>query len=221
MHEVLVLTSLLVCPGDVPIVQHVALQAIVCTSYELYGARLAVASRSGIAPNDEPNPQGGGSPSPPPPPTAVSSTPADSHQSQQPAPQPTSPTQPAPQHTPPHPQPALSPPVSPPPAAGFTTGYGTAGGPRLATRGELDNYLNRLVGALDGSGFFESADKRPATLLSIRNLAGKVEGLTSAEVALLHGMLSKLMGLRGQGRGRGRASSAADGGQGEREEAQG
>lgn len=77
---------------------------------------------------------------------------------------------------------------------------------------------------MDESGFFESADKRPATLLSIRNLAGKVEGLTSTEVALLHGMLSKLMGLRGQGRGRGRAPPGGDagqGGQGEREEAQG
>ncbi|GLI70482.1 hypothetical protein VaNZ11_015392, partial [Volvox africanus] len=63
---------------------------------------------------------------------------------------------------------------------------------QLATRGDLDNFLRRLVSELDRVDFFESVAKRPATLLSIRNLAAKVEGLTASEVALLHGILSKL-----------------------------
>ncbi|KXZ50024.1 hypothetical protein GPECTOR_18g177 [Gonium pectorale] len=67
---------------------------------------------------------------------------------------------------------------------------------RLATRGELDGFLTRLMGELDESGFFESADRRAATSRSISNLAGKVEGLTAPEVALLHGMLSKLTAAR-------------------------
>ncbi|KAG2451886.1 hypothetical protein HYH02_003661 [Chlamydomonas schloesseri] len=78
-----------------------------------------------------------------------------------------------------------------------------------APRGELDNFVRRLVGALDESGFFESADKRPATELSIRNLAAKVEGLTRGEVALLHGMLSKLTAASEATAARRRADKAA------------
>ncbi|PNG99488.1 putative tRNA/rRNA methyltransferase MJ1476, partial [Tetrabaena socialis] len=48
----------------------------------------------------------------------------------------------------------------------------------LATRGDVEGLLGRLVAALEGRGFFESAEKRPATLLSIRNLAAKLEGLS-------------------------------------------
>ncbi|GIL74265.1 hypothetical protein Vretifemale_4330, partial [Volvox reticuliferus] len=69
---------------------------------------------------------------------------------------------------------------------------------RLATRGDMDNFLRRLVSELDRVDFFESVAKRPATLLSIRNLAAKVEGLTASEVALLHGMLSKLTAVTRQ-----------------------
>ncbi|PNW71407.1 hypothetical protein CHLRE_16g653050v5 [Chlamydomonas reinhardtii] len=78
-----------------------------------------------------------------------------------------------------------------------------------APRGDLDNFVRRLVGALDESGFFESTDKRPATELSIRNLASKVEGLTRGEVALLHGMLSKLTAAAEVTAARRRAEKAA------------
>ncbi|KAG2441672.1 hypothetical protein HXX76_003290 [Chlamydomonas incerta] len=78
-----------------------------------------------------------------------------------------------------------------------------------APRGELDNFMRRLVEALDESGFFESADKRPATELSVRNLAAKVEGLTRGEVALLHGMLSKLTAASEATAARRRADKAA------------
>ncbi|EFJ50013.1 hypothetical protein VOLCADRAFT_104150 [Volvox carteri f. nagariensis] len=63
---------------------------------------------------------------------------------------------------------------------------------QLASHGEVENFLRRLVSELDDVNFFESASKRPATMLSIRNLVAKAEGLTASEVALLHGILSKL-----------------------------
>ncbi|GLC38724.1 hypothetical protein PLESTB_000594400 [Pleodorina starrii] len=83
---------------------------------------------------------------------------------------------------------------------------------QLASRGQVEGFLRRLVSELDESDFFESEAKRPATLLSIRNLAAKAEGMTAGEVALMHGMVSKLTAAKANKERGGRVNGGGGGG---------
>lgn len=61
----------------------------------------------------------------------------------------------------------------------------------LATRGEIDNLLNRLESALDETGFFGLPDKKPRMVQNIRNIFERDE-LTTQEVNTLHGIFKAL-----------------------------
>ncbi len=62
---------------------------------------------------------------------------------------------------------------------------------RLATKGELVNFFERLEAALDKSGFFHVREKRPIMVRNIRNMFQRA-GLMQQEVRTLHGMVSRL-----------------------------
>jgi len=62
---------------------------------------------------------------------------------------------------------------------------------RLATKGELVNFFERLEVALDKSGFFHVREKRPIMVRNIRNMFQRA-GLMEQEVRTLHGIVSRL-----------------------------
>jgi tRNA/rRNA methyltransferase len=64
----------------------------------------------------------------------------------------------------------------------------------LATSAEVEGLLARLFSELDLAGFFEVDTRRPHTESNIRNGLRRVPALSRAEVASMHGMLSKLTG---------------------------
>ncbi len=64
-----------------------------------------------------------------------------------------------------------------------------------ATRGQLDEFLDRLERELDETGFFKVEAKRPTMTLNIRALFGRIP-LTAQEVRTLHGIVSELLDKR-------------------------
>lgn len=62
---------------------------------------------------------------------------------------------------------------------------------QLATKEELLNFFSRLEAALDESGFFHVAEKRPIMVRNIRNIFQRA-GLTQQEVRTLQGIVSIL-----------------------------
>lgn len=71
----------------------------------------------------------------------------------------------------------------------------SAGEDALATPAsmrELDAYLERLYRELSAVGFFEVPDKEASVRRSIRNMYSRMRGLSSTDVALLQGILTRL-----------------------------
>lgn len=81
---------------------------------------------------------------------------------------------------------------------------------RIATKGELDIFLNRLVGELDATGFLDNAAKRPGMVRNLRHWFERGE-VTEQELRTLHGVVTELS--RGRMR-RGRPDVAAPWGEG-------
>ncbi len=73
-----------------------------------------------------------------------------------------------------------------------------SGGTPPATKRELLDFLERLEGRLDATGFLYPPEKRPGMLRNIRNLFQRAD-LTEAEVRTLHGIISALSKPRGRG----------------------
>ncbi|MCG8359523.1 MAG: RNA methyltransferase [Kiloniellales bacterium] len=72
------------------------------------------------------------------------------------------------------------------------------GGAAPASKQELLDFLERLEGRLDESGFLYPPEKRPGMVRNIRNLFQRAE-LTEAEVRTLHGIVSALSRPRARG----------------------
>lgn len=71
---------------------------------------------------------------------------------------------------------------------------------RVATKGELENFLGHLVRELDESGFLRNLPKRPGMVRNIRHLFQRGE-VTEQELRTLHGMVTELaLGRRQRGR---------------------
>ncbi len=71
---------------------------------------------------------------------------------------------------------------------------------RVATKGELDNFLAHLVDQLDASGFLRNAPKRPGMVRNLRHLFARGE-VTEQELRTLHGVVTELaIGRRTRGR---------------------
>lgn len=71
---------------------------------------------------------------------------------------------------------------------------------RVATKGDLDNFLSHLVAELDESGFLRNLPKRPGMVRNIRHLFQRGE-VTQQELRTLHGMVTELsLGRRQRGR---------------------
>ena len=68
------------------------------------------------------------------------------------------------------------------PAVQFQT-HGT----RVATKGELDHFLEHLVDQLDACGFLRNAPKRPGMVRNIRHLFQR-GSVTEQELRTLHGV---------------------------------
>jgi TrmH family RNA methyltransferase len=62
---------------------------------------------------------------------------------------------------------------------------------RVATKAELDGFLDRLVGELDAAGFFSNAEKRPGMVRNLRHLFERAEA-TEQELRTLHGVVTEL-----------------------------
>jgi TrmH family RNA methyltransferase len=62
---------------------------------------------------------------------------------------------------------------------------------RVATKGELDNFLTHLVGELDACGFLRNPPKRPGMVRNIRHFFGRGE-VTEQELQTLHGIVTEL-----------------------------
>jgi tRNA/rRNA methyltransferase len=62
---------------------------------------------------------------------------------------------------------------------------------RVATKGELDNFLTHLVAELDACGFLRNAPKRPGMVRNIRHFFQRGE-VTEQELRTLHGMVTEL-----------------------------
>ena len=62
---------------------------------------------------------------------------------------------------------------------------------RVATKGELDNFLSHLVGELDACGFLRNPPKRPGMVRNIRHFFGRGE-VTEQELQTLHGIITEL-----------------------------
>lgn len=73
---------------------------------------------------------------------------------------------------------------------------------RVATKGELDNFLKHLVAQLDECGFLRNLPKRPGMVRNIRHLFQRGE-VTEQELRTLHGVVTELAA------GRDHASPAA------------
>jgi TrmH family RNA methyltransferase len=76
---------------------------------------------------------------------------------------------------------------------------------RVATKGELENFLNHLTAELDTCGFLRNLPKRPGMVRNIRHFFQRGE-VTEQELRTLHGMVTELAVGRKQ---RGRAEDAA------------
>jgi TrmH family RNA methyltransferase len=71
---------------------------------------------------------------------------------------------------------------------------------RVATKGELENFLTHLVDQLDACGFLRNAPKRPGMVRNLRHLFERGE-VTEQELRTLHGVVTELaIGRRMQGR---------------------
>ena len=71
---------------------------------------------------------------------------------------------------------------------------------RVATKGELDNFLTHLVAELDESGFLRNQPKRPGMVRNIFHLFQRGE-VTAQELRTLHGIVTELsLGRRQRGR---------------------
>ncbi len=74
---------------------------------------------------------------------------------------------------------------------------------RVATKGELENFLGHLMHELDESGFLRNAPKRPGMVRNIRHLFERGE-VTQQELRTLHGIVTELsLGRRQRGRDEG------------------
>ena len=81
------------------------------------------------------------------------------------------------------------------PAVQFQT-HGT----RVATKGELEHFLEHLVDQLDACGFLRNAPKRPGMVRNVRHLFQR-GSVTEQELRTLHGMVAGLaLGRRRLGR---------------------
>ncbi|MEO8714024.1 MAG: RNA methyltransferase [Acetobacteraceae bacterium] len=71
---------------------------------------------------------------------------------------------------------------------------------RVATKGELDNFLTHLIDQLDACGFLRNLPKRPGMVRNIRHLFERGE-VTEQELRTLHGIVTELaLGRRRLGR---------------------
>ena len=71
---------------------------------------------------------------------------------------------------------------------------------RVATKGELENFLAHLVDQLDACGFLRNAPKRPGMVRNLRHLFQRGEA-TEQELRTLHGVVTELaLGRRVRGR---------------------
>jgi TrmH family RNA methyltransferase len=71
---------------------------------------------------------------------------------------------------------------------------------RIATKGELENFLTHLVDELDACGFLRNLPKRPGMVRNIRHFFQRGE-VTEQELRTLHGMVTELsVGRRQRGR---------------------
>ena len=71
---------------------------------------------------------------------------------------------------------------------------------RVATKGELENFLVHLVDQLDACGFLRNQPKRPGMVRNIRHLFERGE-VTQQELRTLHGVVTELaIGRRQRGR---------------------
>jgi len=61
----------------------------------------------------------------------------------------------------------------------------------VATKGELDNFLDRLVRELDASGFLDNQPKRAGMVRNLRHWFNRGE-VTTQELRTLHGVVSEL-----------------------------
>ncbi len=71
---------------------------------------------------------------------------------------------------------------------------------RVATKGELENFLAHLTAELDACGFLANLPKRPGMVRNIRHLFERGE-VTEQELRTLHGIVTELARGRGE-RGR-------------------
>ncbi len=71
---------------------------------------------------------------------------------------------------------------------------------RVATKGELENFLRHLVIELDACGFLRNREKRPTMVRNIRHFFQRAE-VTEQELRTLHGVVTELArGRRVRGR---------------------
>ena len=71
---------------------------------------------------------------------------------------------------------------------------------RIATKGELENFLGHLVAELDACGFLRNLPKRPGMVRNLRHLFQRGE-VTEQELRTLHGVVTELaLGRRSRGR---------------------
>ena len=62
---------------------------------------------------------------------------------------------------------------------------------RVATKGELERFLDRLVSELDASGFLDTPHKRPTMVRNLRHWFERGE-VTEQELRTLHGVVTEL-----------------------------
>jgi tRNA C32,U32 (ribose-2'-O)-methylase TrmJ len=71
---------------------------------------------------------------------------------------------------------------------------------RVATKGELENFLAHLIDQLDACGFLRNLPKRPGMVRNIRHFFQRGE-VTEQELRTLHGIVTELaIGRRQLGR---------------------
>jgi tRNA/rRNA methyltransferase len=74
---------------------------------------------------------------------------------------------------------------------------------RVATKGELENFLQHLTNELDACGFLRNLPKRPGMVRNIRHFFERGE-VTEQELRTLHGIVTELsLGRRSRGRDEG------------------
>jgi tRNA C32,U32 (ribose-2'-O)-methylase TrmJ len=68
---------------------------------------------------------------------------------------------------------------------------------RVATKGDLENFLTHLIAELDDCGFLRNLPKRPGMVRNIRHLFERGE-VTEQELRTLHGVVTELAHGRGK-----------------------